>query len=105
MKIPKITFEATANIDQVPILITRIQAGGFNQSRICEVYLWNNGYIAAENTNTTYNTTERQQGKDLKQTYLCTQNTLLLLSFMKIQKRNPSPDNQMCLHVSQYVNH
>jgi len=51
MKVPNDAFEATANIDRVLSLITRVQSGGFNQSSICEVYLWNNGYIPAESTN------------------------------------------------------
>ena len=59
MEVPTITFEARANIDKVPSLITRVQAGGFNQSSICEVYLWNNDFIPAEIKNMTDDTTER----------------------------------------------
>jgi len=59
MKVPNDAFEATANIDRVLSLITRVQSGGFNQSSICEVYLWNNGYIPAESTNMTDSKTER----------------------------------------------
>jgi hypothetical protein len=31
MKVPNIKFKATANIDQVPSLSNRVQAGCFNQ--------------------------------------------------------------------------